>query len=149
MVLLARHGLKMTQDCLESVFATASKSITCEVMVVEEPSTDGTAGYLLSLGPRVRVRRVAPGKSLAEHYNPAAREALGEYPCLLSGEATVTADWLDRKMVAMESNSGSGVVGNRHLDPENGCITHAGMFFMPMENDHPSTRSNLRTFGRR
>lgn len=123
----AGHGLQMTRDCLESVFATASKSIPCEMVVVEDPSRDDTAAYLLSLGSRVRVHRAAPEKSLAENYNLAACEASGEFLCLLGGDATVTAGWLEKLLVAMEGDPGIGVVGNRHLDPETGHITHAGM----------------------
>ncbi len=127
MIIVAQSGLEKTRSCLESIFAMAEASITSEIIVVENATMDGTRDYLDSLGILVRIIHNSAIKSYSQNNNFAAKEARGKYLCLLRDDTTVTKDWLKKLFIIIEKNPTIGVVGNRHIDPQSGKITHAGM----------------------
>lgn len=128
-LIIARHGLNTTRACLESVFAMARSSMPCEIIVIDDASTDGTADYLQSLGSSVRVIHNSSKKSFSQNNNQAAREALGEFLCLLNDDTVVTEGWLEKMLAIQNQDPHVGLVGNRHLDSKTGQIRHAGMVF--------------------
>lgn len=129
-ILIPVHNrLDRTRACLDSIFANAVSSLPFEILVLDDGSTDGTAGHVTSLGPRVRIIPNDERKSFAEKINLAAPLARGEYLCLLNNDTLVTAGWLEKLLAAARADPGIGVVGNRHLTPGTGLINHAGMVF--------------------
>jgi len=129
-ILIPVHNrLDLTRPCLDSVFATAEPSIPSEIIVIDDDSTDGTAAYLHSLGPRVRTIRNETRKCFADNMNMAAPLARGEYLCLLNNDTLVTAGWLQKLVAAARNDPAIAVVGNRHLTPGTNLIDHAGMVF--------------------
>lgn len=130
------NGLGFTQACLESIWTHANDAIPCEILVLDDLSTDGTAEYLEALGSRIRVLHSPPQTPFAEKMNEAAERAEGEYLCLLNNDTLVTKGWLEELLVPIRQDPEIAVVGNRHLTPETGQINHAGMVFQP--NGSPS-----------
>ncbi len=128
-LIIATRGLEKTRACLESVLATAPGSPLFEILVVDDASTDGTTGYLQSLGAGVRVLHNKSKASFSHSNNMAAKEARGEFLCLLSDDTTVTAGWLEKLLVVVEGDPTIGLAGNRHIDLKTGLIRHAGMVF--------------------
>jgi GT2 family glycosyltransferase len=129
-ILIPVHNrLDLTKACLESVFETAEKSTSFEIIVIDDHSTDGTAEYLQALGPRVRTISNDTRKCFAENINSAAPLARGEYLCFLNNDTLVTTGWLQKLLAAARSDPAIAVVGNRHLTPGTELIDHAGMVF--------------------
>ncbi|MEX1118046.1 MAG: glycosyltransferase [Terrimicrobiaceae bacterium] len=127
--MIAQRGKAMIQACLESVFATGENSISREILVIDNASTDGTAEYLHSLGHRVTVLRNASKESFSQNNNLAANAARGEYLCFLGDDTVVAEGWLEKMVSTQRHDPRIGLVGNRHLDPDTGRIRHAGMVF--------------------
>jgi len=128
-LIIAQRGLSMTRACLDSVFATSQSTIPCEIIVIDDASADGTDRYLQSLGKNIRVLQNSSKKSFSQINNLAAKEALGEFLCLLNDDTVVTEGWLEKMLAIQNQDSRVGLVGNRHLDPKTGQIRHAGMVF--------------------
>src|ERR1700704_1264039 len=68
---------ELTRACLESVFAFADPSLSTEIIVIDNCSSDGTADYLRSLGDRIRVIHNTTRKNYGRNMNEAAEAARG------------------------------------------------------------------------
>lgn len=129
-ILIPVHdGLSYTRACLESIWANELESIPCEILIVDDQSTDGTVEYLDSLGARVRVVQNDIRKTFAEKMNLAASAAAGEYLCLLNNDTVVTPGWLHELVIVAQDDPTIAIVGNRQLVPATGLIDHAGVVF--------------------
>jgi GT2 family glycosyltransferase/glycosyltransferase involved in cell wall biosynthesis len=129
-ILIPVHNrVDLTRACLESVFCHAEPSLTTELLLTDDCSTDDTAEYLASLGEQVRVIRNTLRRDFGHNMNVSARLARGRYLCLLNNDTLVTRGWLTKLVEAAEGDRRIGVVGNKHLYPGSGKIQHAGMAF--------------------
>lgn len=96
-VVVTRDNLAFLRLCLESVLAGTGEP--CEVIVVENGSSDGTPRYLAELSERnsnVRVIRNSSNQSFAAGCNQGAAIATGEMLVLLNDDAAVSEGWLRR-----------------------------------------------------
>ena len=109
-VIVATHdNLALLRLCLESVLAAAEQP--CELIVVDNGSTDGTPRYLRELAernPTVQLVRNGSNESFARACNQGAALARGEMLLLLNDDTVVThgsfwrlAAHLDRPGVGM------------------------------------------------
>jgi GT2 family glycosyltransferase/glycosyltransferase involved in cell wall biosynthesis len=129
-ILIPVHNrLDLTRACIDSVFATAETSITFEILVIDDNSTDGTAEHLKALGTRIRTIRNDTRGCFGHNINLAAPLARGEYLCLLNNDTLVTVGWLTKLVAAARRDAAIGIVGNRHLTPGTNLLNHAGMVF--------------------
>lgn len=129
-VLIPVHNcVHLTRACLESLAQHADSRITTEIIVVDDASTDETLPYLQSLGERIRVVHNETRRCFGENLNCAARLARGRFLCPLNNDTIVTPKWLTHLVDALLRDPRIGVAGNRHLFPQDGTISHAGMVF--------------------
>ena len=115
----------LTGPCLDSVFDCTS--ISFEVIVVDDASTDETPENLKKYGPRIRVIRNEARRSFSENNNQAAKIARGKYLCLLNNDTWVTPGWLEGMIEVAEREAFVGVIGNKHLFPKTHLLHHCGM----------------------
>lgn len=129
-ILIPVHNrLDLTRPCLESIWKHAGPAPSTEIVIIDDASSDGTAEYLDSLGDRVSVLKNTQRQCFGRNMNAAAREAQGEYLCLLNNDTLVTAGWLEKMLEVARRHPDIGVVGNKHLWPDSGKVNHAGMVF--------------------
>lgn len=104
------------RDELEPYLAALEKTrdklpFQLEVVIVDNDSTDGTADYIESRSPWVRVVRKDTNTGFAEGCNIGFREARGTYFMLLNPDAMATADALGGMVKYLEDNPAVGAVG--------------------------------------
>jgi GT2 family glycosyltransferase len=124
----AHNCPELTEACLLSVARTTR--LPYEVLLVDDASDESAAAVFrrLSVGP-VRLLRNETRRSFSANNNLAAREARGEFLCLLNNDTVVAPGWLEAMVAVIEREPDIGVLGNKHLFPDRPGLHHAGMAF--------------------
>jgi GT2 family glycosyltransferase len=110
-VVVTRDNLAFLRLCLESVLACTDG--TCELIVVDNASSDGTSAYLARLTERnqnVRPLGNSSNRGFAEACNQGAAVAAGEVLVLLNDDTAVSQGWLGRLTAHLE-HPRIGIVG--------------------------------------
>ena len=108
-VILNWNGLKDTKECLESL-----KDIdypNCEIIVVDNGSTDGSCEFLKANFPYVRLIENETNLGVPEGNNCGIREARGKYVLLLNNDVVVDRYFLKELVNVAESDPQVGAVG--------------------------------------
>lgn len=124
---------QMTAACLRSL-ATHSAGQDLEVLVVDNGSTDATAGELEPLGQSLwgagfKALRLPENLGFAKACNLGARAAAGELLFFLNNDTTCTPGWLPPLRAAFE-DARLGAAGPLLLYPD-GTAQHCGISFSP------------------
>lgn len=99
----------LLRRCINSIFRNTEPSY--EVIVIDNGSTDGTAGYLASLGGAVRYKALDRNRGFAGACNIGLMMAKGRTLMLLNNDTLVTENWLDNLLACLDSDPGIGMVG--------------------------------------
>ncbi len=121
------NRLEYTQKCLESIFKFGSK-YTFEIIVVDNASSDGTRGYLDSLGKKIITIHSDKNLGFSRACNVGASVASGEFLLFLNNDTVVTKNWLDVLVEELETNIEVAIAGSKLLFPDE-TIQHAGVVF--------------------
>ena len=103
----------LLQNCLKSI-ATTANSISFEVIVADDCSTDDTA-ELLKLNSWVRHVRMESNGRFIRNCNNAARHARGRYIYFLNNDTVVFDHWLDQIIATFNLRPDAGIVGSQVL----------------------------------
>jgi GT2 family glycosyltransferase len=109
-VVVTRDNLPFLRLCLESVLAGSE---CCELIVVDNASSDGTPAYLQRLAernPNVRVVRNDSNRGFAPACNQGARLAAADVLVLLNDDTAVCDGWLE-PLLAHLNGPRVGMVG--------------------------------------
>lgn len=112
-----------TAACLKALFANTPD--VCEVIVVDNGSTDDTPRLLEQYEGRVRVIRNAQNQGFARACNSGAAAAIAPFLLFLNNDTEVRPGWLP-PLLAMAGRPRVGAVGSRLLFPD-GTVQHAGV----------------------
>lgn len=121
------NQLQFTQPCLQALFATLPPGLGCEVIVVDNASSDGTGAYLRGLGSRVRVLTNRDNLGFARACNQGARVACGNYLLFLNNDTVPQPGWLEALLEPLQAGN-ADICGARLLYPDGRC-QHAGIAF--------------------
>ncbi len=113
----------LTRRCLDTVLATAEG---CEVVVVDDGSTDSTESLLASYGEAIEIVRLAPNRGYAVACNEGARRARGDLLVLLNNDTEPQPGWLEALTRHAKEWPAAAVVGAKLLYPT-GAVQHAGV----------------------
>jgi N-acetylglucosaminyl-diphospho-decaprenol L-rhamnosyltransferase len=105
------------RDCLRSI-RDHSGSVSSEVVVVDNASTDGTIEMIASEFPRARLVALSENIGFAKGVNRAAAVAQGEYLLLLNPDTVVHPGTLDNIVAFAREQPSYGLYGGRTLDPD-------------------------------
>jgi GT2 family glycosyltransferase len=112
-VVLCYNGLEeVTRPCIESLLANTAAA-DCELILVDNASSDGTPAYLDGLAntyAHVRVQINASNKGYAGGNNDGMRMAGGNHIVLLNNDTLVPPGWLDRLLCLLETRREVGLV---------------------------------------
>lgn len=122
------NGKKPLQKCLTSLFAN-TKGPECNVVVVDNASTDGSIEMLQETFPQVHLMRNNQNIGFSKASNQGIHYALAngtKYILLLNNDIEITdGKWLQTMIKLLESDSKIGIVGCKLLFPDE-KIQHAG-----------------------
>jgi len=90
------NNLEWTKQCLESVFDTNARE--CEIIIIDNASTDGSLNYLESLKTNNKELRIISNPKnigVAASWNQGIRESVYNYVCIINNDIKIfTKDWL-------------------------------------------------------
>lgn len=126
-VIVPVHGnAALTRRCLELLLADLPAD--CEVVVVDDASTDETPELLRSLGDRIRVLRLEENVGFARACNEGAAAAAGEQLVFLNNDTEPQPGWLEALRGYAEREPAATVVGAKLVYPTR-TVQHAGVVF--------------------
>lgn len=102
--------------CLESIFATVKKN-PFQVIVVDNASTDGSAQFVRSQYPNVRLIANPENVGFARANNQAMLEADAEFVLLLNSDAQLEADTADGLVNILRQETNAAAVAPRLVNP--------------------------------
>lgn len=122
--------LELTQAMLDSLESTVSLD-DCEVVLIDDCSTDGTREFLSQLENRPRFRILLNENNLgfAASNNRAARAASAPTLVFINNDLVFTRDWLEPMLECLEALPDAGAAGNVQRNLATGLVDHAGIFF--------------------
>jgi GT2 family glycosyltransferase len=114
----------LTGRCLDAVLAELPAG--CEVVVVDDASTDSTPELLAGYGDAIRVVEMPRNTGYAGACNEGARAARGDLLVFLNNDTEPEAGWLDALLRHAEANPRAAAIGAKLLYPT-GAVQHAGV----------------------
>lgn len=91
-IIVSFNGKQFIKDCLNSIYRQTYRKF--EVIVVDNASTDGSADFIKSKYPKVKLIRSETNLGFASANNLGIRKSKGEYIVLLNQDTAVHKDWL-------------------------------------------------------
>ncbi|HET7108511.1 MAG TPA: glycosyltransferase family 2 protein [Candidatus Acidoferrum sp.] len=113
-ILLTRNTCRQTREAIESVLSS-SGSISKEIHVIDNGSTDDSAAILPAAFPEIHYQRIERNLGFARGVNLAAREATGEFFLLLNSDARLPPEALRLAVECMRADPGCGIAGAQLL----------------------------------
>lgn len=123
------NQLALTHACLASLRASLPAGLACEIVLVDDGSTDGTRTWLAAQrDPDVRVLLNEKNLGYAAANNRGAALAQGTLLVLLNNDVVLAPGWLEPLLAAHRRlGPRTGVIGNVQRDAHTGVVDHAGI----------------------
>jgi GT2 family glycosyltransferase len=116
-------------ECLASVYDALGRShLACEILVVDNASSDGSPEMVRERFPQVLLLANAENKGFAAANNQAMAQAQGRLVLLLNPDTVVRRDALDILVRFMDETPTAGMAGPRLVYPD-GRFQHAAFRF--------------------
>ena len=111
-IMLTHNNLDITKKCIESFLS--STKIPCQLIIIDNASSDGTPEYLVSLENKrnypVKVILNKENKGFIRGVNQGIVISSAPYVCLANNDLIFTAGWLDEIILLFENNSQIGIL---------------------------------------
>lgn len=112
-IVVGFESLQVLEACLASLAADVPSRHPREIFLVDNASTDGTADWVESTYPSIRVLRNTENVGFARACNQALRLARGRYVLFLNPDARLPLGACDALVERLEREPGVGLVGPR------------------------------------
>jgi GT2 family glycosyltransferase len=119
-IIITWNSRQDVSSCLDSVFASTGH-IPTEITVVDNGSTDGTHGILLSYGMQINFIPLDKNKGVAYARNIGLKSAKGELVWILDVDTVVNKNAVDGMVAFLANNPTCGLCACR-LQSENGEV---------------------------
>ncbi len=116
-VIVSWNTCDILRDCLQSVAAEAGP-VSCEIIVVDNASADGSVAMVRREFPHVRVIENAGNRGFAAANNQGIAVAAGRYILLLNSDTVVLDQAIARAVAFAETRPDAAVVGCRVLNAD-------------------------------
>src|SRR6267143_4870445 len=116
-VVICWNDLKVIKDCLESVYRETS-TITFEVIVSDNGSTDTSVEYIREHFPHVRIVENGANLGFARGNNAGINVARGEYVLILNPDTIIRDSALEKLVAYADRCPEGGAFGCRVLNPD-------------------------------
>jgi hypothetical protein len=141
-VLVGLNAREYVKGCLESIASAEWRSVSHEVLYVDNGSTDGSASMVRDRFPETIVIANPTNLGFCRAANQGARQARGRYLYFINDDTVVLGDALARLVEYMDRAPLAGTVGSRLLYPD-GTEQWSGRRFPTLMNGLFGRRSLL------
>ena len=148
-VIPAFNNAALTRQCLDAVLRIGG----CEIIVVDDASTDDTLKVLADFVGRIKVIAHKTNQGFAKTCNDGAKAARTEFVVFLNNDTIPKAGWLQALERHAQKNPQAAVVGAKLLYPDK-TIQHAGVIicqdkyprhiYTGFAADHPAVNQSRR-----
>jgi hypothetical protein len=101
-VIVSHNTRNLLKNCLESV--SENRGITCQIIVIDNGSVDGSAAMVRKLFPRVILLINRENTGFTKASNAGIRVANGRYILLLNSDTEISPDVLSKIVAYMDNN---------------------------------------------
>lgn len=126
-----------TKDFLESCISSAIKSIkkhSCEIIVVDDASVDGSVDMIRKKYPQVKIIKNGTNIGYVRSNNIGMRATSGRYVVSLNSDVIVLDESVDKLIRFMDNNPNAGAVGPKLLNSDGSIQLQARRGFPAMLN---------------
>lgn len=109
-IVLNFNGRRWLERCLPAAIAEVAPD--CELLVVDNGSTDGSADFVRATFPSIRLLALEENLGFAAGNNEGARIARGGYFAFLNNDAAPQPGWLARLRTVLDSRAEVGLVSS-------------------------------------
>ncbi len=141
----------LTRLCLDAVLAGLPTA--CEVIVVDDASTDATPEVLAAYGDSIRTVRITRNVGYASACNEGAQAARGDSLLFLNNDTEPQPGWIEALAGYAKEHPAAAVVGAKLVYPT-GAVQHAGVaigqdgyphnLYVGFPVDHPAVNRSRR-----
>jgi GT2 family glycosyltransferase len=110
-IIVTWNGRQHLDVCLSAV--AEQQGVSCETVLVDNGSTDGSAEYVRARYPWVRLVVLPANRGFAGGNNAGVREARGRVVAFLNNDTAASGDWLRELIAGIDEASGFALVTSR------------------------------------
>jgi GT2 family glycosyltransferase len=128
-----------TAACLRAVQATIPRHLRCEILVIDDASTDETPARLAEVAAsddRIRVLRNETNRGFVDSCNRGAEAAGGEVLIFLNNDTVALPGWLSALLETFEQFPEAGAVGGKLLFADGRLQEAGGIIFRDASAAH-------------
>ena len=114
-VIVSWHSKEFIAVCINSI-PEACAGLAYEVIVIDNASGDGSAGYLANQYPGIKLIKNSVNRGFAAACNQGADLAQGKYLFILNPDTILSTDCVKKMVEFIEKQSWAGIVGPQLLD---------------------------------
>ncbi len=140
------NGMEVIDDCLRSVLEQEGH-IPVEILVHDDASSDGSAAYIRSHYPEVKLIESPENVGFCVANNRMAAAAMGKYLLLLNNDAALYPDALQTLLAEAKRLDQPAVLGLPQYDAANGELIDIGSLFDPFLNPIPNRNPDRNEVG--
>ena len=115
-IIASRNSWVFLGSCIRSIYQFCS--LTCEIIVVDNASSDRTVENLRNIFPAVHVIVLTENRGHCYAINRGLKAATGAFLMVLDADTIMEAGAVDRQVECLRANSDYAVVAPRMLDPD-------------------------------
>lgn len=132
-IIVSWNAKQLLLNCLESIRSTAA-GVSCEVIVVDNASSDGSPEAVRSQHPWVRLIETGANLGFAKGNNVGIREGLGRHYALINSDVILKPGCLQKLTSFMDQHPEVGLVGPRLFNGDG--TFQASCRFQPRLGNH-------------
>lgn len=137
------NGMGVIDDCLQSILVQEG-NVSCEIIVHDDASTDGSTDHIAAHYPQIRLIRSPINIGFCASNQRMAAQARGHYLLLLNNDAALFPDALATLLNEARSHAGPAIITMPQYDAHSGILIDRGLrldpFLNPVPNLDPSRR---------
>jgi GT2 family glycosyltransferase len=116
-VIVTWNGKQYALECLDSLH-TLNSSLSMEIIVIDNASTDGTPEAIREKFPDVTLVQNESNLGFARANNIGIELSRGEYVCLLNSDVIIPPACLEKMINHMQANKDIGLLGPKMRSPD-------------------------------
>jgi GT2 family glycosyltransferase len=121
------NNRELLAQCLDSIYHTIQRA-SCEILVVDNWSTDGSTEMMQARFPQVEVIENAKRLGYAASHNRALRRCQGRYVLVFNEDMLVSPGALEEMVAFMDAHPDAGMLGCRLLNADGSLQTSCRTF---------------------